>query len=95
MNTSEMLVGLNLFTLLAVAAIAAVGLFLFLRKRGAHPMRGQPERNVGARIDVINSTDTPATTAGEADRIVEAEMKEDSRRQQSDVQRAAGDRPHA
>lgn len=51
MATMEMIPTLMLVTLvIAVAAIA----FLLVRHRkrhGSHPMRGEPERNVGAALD--------------------------------------------
>ena len=52
MLRSELLSSLSLGTLIVVAAIIAIVLALFLRRRSnRRPLEGRVERNVGAEID--------------------------------------------
>lgn len=56
MPSTGLLSSLSMMTLLVVVLIAAIGLALFLRKRGnRHPLRGQRERNVARDLDAEKS----------------------------------------
>ena len=52
MSKTELLSGLNLFTLVIVAAVLLAYLLFYLRKkRNRHPMEHQREENIAERID--------------------------------------------
>ena len=52
MPTNGLLSSLNLFTLIAVVLLVAIGFAYFLRKRSnRHPLEGRQERNVAKDLD--------------------------------------------